>query len=215
MHMNVLVIGANGKTGKRVVQQLCKSTGHKVRAMIRDEKQASGLQRLGAETVVADLEKEIGHAFEEMDAVIFAAGSGSHTGPEKTETVDHLGAVQSVDEAEAHGLRRYVMLSSLFADDPDKGPASIHHYLVAKGKADGHLMASRLPYTVVRPGALTDDAGVGTIRAAQKLEKPSGRISRDDVAAALIACLSLPETEGKAIEILDGETGIEKALRSV
>ncbi|OYD08465.1 SDR family oxidoreductase [Paludifilum halophilum] len=213
--MKVLVIGANGKTGRQLVGLLGESASHRVRAMVRDEEQVPALQDQGAEVVVADLEQDFSHAFDGIEAVIFAAGSGAHTGPEKTESVDYQGAVRSVEEAEKHGVDRYIMLSSIAADDPDRGPSAIRHYLRAKGKADERLQHSRLNYTVVRPGGLSNDPPQGKIEAAERITDLSRRISRADVAAVLAACLDIENTSRRTFEILAGETPIEEALQTV
>lgn len=83
--------GANGKISRQLVQ-LFAGTEHQVRAMILKEEQSSELKPLGAdEIVVADLEKGIDHALKGCSAVVFTAGSGSHTGPDKMELVESWG----------------------------------------------------------------------------------------------------------------------------
>ena len=57
-------------------------------------------------------------------------------------------------------------------------------YYQAKAEADAQLEASRLDYTIVRPGGLTDDDGTGRIEAAPELGRRGG-IPREDVAAIL------------------------------
>jgi uncharacterized protein YbjT (DUF2867 family) len=211
-NMKVLVIGANGKTGRIAVELLGKSA-HQVRAMIRNEEQAPALEKLGAETVVADLEKDFSHALEGCDAVIFAAGSGSHTGPDKTIAVDQEGAIRSMETAERMGVNRYIMLSSLRSNEPEKGPEKIRHYLIAKKKADDHLRSTRLNYTIVRPGRLSDDAGTGKVNLAERLEFQPDPISRADVAQTLVACLDVSNTQRKSFDLLSGETPIVEALK--
>lgn len=96
--MKVLVAGANGHTGRLVVRYL-KEKGHEPLALIRDEKQADALKELGAAPVIGDLEKDVTDAVKQADAVIFAAGSGSKTGADKTIAVDQEGAKRLVDTA--------------------------------------------------------------------------------------------------------------------
>ena len=43
----------------------------------------------------------------------------------------------------------------------------------------------------------------------------TGEITRDDVAAVLLACLELDATVGKTFEVLGGETPIRDALASL
>ncbi|MRX72288.1 NAD(P)H-binding protein [Bacillus lacus] len=209
----VLVVGANGTTGRLLTEQLSKMEGFEPLSMIRKEEQAEDLKRLGGEPVLADLEEDVTNAVKGADAVIFAAGSGSSTGPEKTTSVDQEGAKRVVDAAKDAGVKHFVMLSSMGADIPENGPDEMQHYLNAKSNADEHLIRSGLSYTIVRPGGLTDEKGTGKIQAAESIEDKSGSIPREDVAAALIACLSVEEVDGKVVEILSGQTPVEDALK--
>ncbi|OYD07441.1 SDR family oxidoreductase [Paludifilum halophilum] len=212
--MNILVIGANGQVGKQLVERLGHSE-HQVRGMIREESQAADLEAFGAETVVADLEGDISHAVRGCDAIVFAAGSGAHTGPDKTELVDHLGAIRSIEEAEKQGVMRFVMLSALRAKEPEKGPEKLHHYLEAKKKADDRLAASHLDYTIVRPGRLSNEPGQGTVSASESLEFQPDPITRTDVAESLAEILDLKNTHRKGIDLLPGTTPIREALKKL
>jgi uncharacterized protein YbjT (DUF2867 family) len=208
--MNVLVIGANGLTGRRIVQRLQETT-HTPIAMIRDPSQKSTFDDWGVESRVGDLEAPLDPVLEGIDAVVFAAGSGSQTGPDKTLAVDRDGAVRSIAAVEAAGIERYLMLSSMRADPASQGHP-ISHYLRAKGIADEHLRRSELAWTIVRPGRLTNEPGTGKVSLTSTLE-PGGTIPRDDVAAVMVACLDRPGTVGKAFDLLSGGTPIEDALR--
>ncbi|MCS5575420.1 MAG: NAD(P)H-binding protein, partial [Pseudomonadales bacterium] len=81
--MTTLIIGANGKIGQLVCQQ-GSALGMDLLGMVRNTEQAPNLEKLGARTVVADLEGEFSHAFDGVSKVVFTAGSGSHTGADKT-----------------------------------------------------------------------------------------------------------------------------------
>ncbi|HET7657706.1 MAG TPA: SDR family oxidoreductase [Bacillales bacterium] len=213
--MKVLVIGANGNIGKLLVSKLSKSE-HKVRAMIRDESQREELEKRGGEVVIADLEKDFDHAFEGCNAVIFTAGSGAHTGPDKTELVDRQGAMKAVDLAKKHKIERFLIVSSMNADTPDNGPESMEHYYRAKGDADEHLLQSGLNYTIVRPGRLTNEHGKGSIVAEEKIEDRGEReIPREDVANVMINALDNENTYHRIFEVLSGDQPIDKALDSL
>lgn len=211
--METLVVGAHGATGRRIVGLLVVD-GHTVRGMIRDPAQAETISALGARPVIGDVEGELREAVAGCDAVVFAAGSGAHTGAEATIGVDQEGAKRTVDAAQAAGVRRFVMLSSMGTRDPDAGPASIRHYLRAKRVADDHLRDSDLAWTIVAPGRLTDDDGTGLVEAAEALDH-GGEISRDDVAAVIVASLRVPNTVGKTFEVLAGELPIGAALEEL
>jgi uncharacterized protein YbjT (DUF2867 family) len=206
--MTVLVIGAHGKVGRLLVPLLV-DAGHLVRAMVRDPAQETPMRECGAEAVLADLERDFGHALDGCHAVVFTAGSGGHTGADKTAAVDGLGAVLAIDAARQRGVRRFVMVSSRGADDPDRSEA-IRHYLVAKAIADGYLLRSGLDFTILRPGRLTDDPPTGRIRAGDHVGP--GGITRGDLAATVATTLELETTIGKTIEILNDGVPVREAL---
>lgn len=208
--MKVLVAGAHGNTGKRIVRLLSQNRFEPY-AMVRKEEHKDEMRELGGYPVVADLEGDVSEAVKGMDAVIFAAGSGANTGPEKTIDVDQNGAIRLIEEAESKGVPRFVMLSSLGADDPSKGPEKLRHYLEAKHNADNVLTSSNLLYTILRPGTLNDEPASG-VRADTSLDDRSGSISREDVAKALVACLNLEQTQGKVIEMQGGNLNVQEAL---
>jgi uncharacterized protein YbjT (DUF2867 family) len=214
--MDVLIVGANGKTGKLIIPLLLEA-GHRPRAMIRAEHQREDMLALGAEPVVGDLEAPLADVVRGHAAVIFAAGSGSKTGPEKTVDVDQKGAMALIDTCVAENCRRFVMLSAMATGAPERAPQSLHHYLISKAIADAHLGASGLDATIVRPGLLTDDAGTGKIRTGDNLGQvaDAGTISRADTARVLVACLDRPGTIGANFEMLAGDIPIEEALAAL
>lgn len=209
--MKVLVIGANGNTATRVVRRLAESP-HDPVAMIRDPAQRAKFDALGVPSVLGDLEYPIDHAVAGADAIIFAAGSGGHTGKDKTVLVDYLGAIRAMVAAQTQGVRRYIMLSSLNADIDST--SRIAHYHKAKGHADNHLRDTGLDYTIVCPGGLTDEAATERVVASADLQG-RGLTSRENLAMALVMCLDLDNTIGKSFGLLDGDMPIEAALRGL
>ena len=209
--MRVLVIGANGNTATRVIRRLVDSP-HDPVAMIRDPSQRAKFDEMGVPTVIGDLEYPIDHVMRDCDAVIFAAGSGGKTGKDKTVLVDHLGAIRSMVAAQVNGVKRYIMLSSINNDVNSTSP--IAHYHKAKAHADNHLKETDLDYTIVCPGGLTDDDA--TLRVAVSTElHGSGRTSRENLAAALVSCLDLPNTIGQCFSLLDGDVDLQAALAEI
>ena len=85
--MKVFVVGANGQIGQHLINLLRDSKEHTVRAMVRKQEQVDAFEKLGVETRLADLEgsvDEIAEAAKGCDAIVFTAGSGGHTGADKT-----------------------------------------------------------------------------------------------------------------------------------
>src|ERR687891_1911954 len=205
--MKVLVAGAHGKTSRRLVRILTED-GHEVRGLVRKEEQMPDVEADGAEAVLVDLEEEevegrIEEAVEGCDAIVFAAGAGPGSGVARKETMDYRGAVKLVEAAERHGVRRYLMLSSMGAGDPGSGSEAMQPYLFAKARADERLQESDLDYTIIRPGSLTEEEGAGRMEAAQTLSR-RGEIPREDVAPNFAEALEMPNTYRKTFEIIGG-----------
>lgn len=212
---NVLIIGANGSTGRIICELLQNSPKYQPIAMIRKKSQAQYFEAKGIETVFGDLEKDFDPAYEGIKRVIFVAGSGGATGPEKTKTVDEEGAIKSIDLAKKHQVEKFVLLSSMGAGNPeDFKNSDLYVYLLAKQKADEHLVKSDLNYSIVRPGGLTNDSGTGKIEAAEKLGK-KGKIPREDVAETLVEVLDSQLASIVTFEILEGQDIIKDAVEKL
>ena len=208
--MKVLVVGANGKVGTLLSGKLWAAHDFSPVALIRDVRQQMKFTAFGVPSVVGDVENGISEFLPGMDAVVFTAGSGAHTGPDKTIDVDQNAAIRLIDDCANAGVRRFVMVSAIGAD-PESESDRIRHYLRAKGVADKHLRASGLDYVIVQPGKLQDEPGTGRIELAEDLERHE-TISREDVADTIIECLRNYLTIGKTIRMVSGELKIKNAV---
>jgi uncharacterized protein YbjT (DUF2867 family) len=210
--MDILVVGGHGQIALRLLKLLA-ADGHTARGLIRKPEQAADLQAVGAVPVLGDLENDESLAgyVKGADAVVFAAGAGPGSGSARKRTVDLGGAIKLADAAIDEGVRRYLMVSSIGAQDPAARGASMQPYLEAKAEADAYVVASGLDYTIVRPGGLTDDPGTGRVRVTRELGQ-RGSVPRDDVAAVLAACLLRPDTIGVTFELFGGDDPIAEAL---
>ncbi|WP_026752800.1 SDR family oxidoreductase [Sediminibacter sp. Hel_I_10] len=205
----ILVAGANGTTGKKIIDLLENSQLYSPVAMIRKKEQEEQFTKRGIQTILADLEEDIQDVTTGMDKVIFAAGSGG----KKVTAVDQEGAKKMMDAAKKHDCKKFVMLSSIGADQPEKAD-QLQDYLKAKHNADEYLLKSDLKYTIVRPGSLNNDHGTGKIKLAKHLDN-SGSISRDDVAQTLVSALHDDVANNKTFEILNGDTLIADAMNTI
>ncbi|GAX08248.1 oxidoreductase [Secundilactobacillus silagincola] len=213
--MKVFVIGANGNVGRLISQQLSEK-GEEVVAGIRKPEQAAFFEDHQIKTAHVDLlgrPEELGVTLDGFNAVIFTAGSGGKTGDDMTLLVDLDGAVKSMQAAQIAGVKRYVMVSALWAEDRNRWSDTIRPYYAAKFYADEWLRyRTDLDYTIVEPGALTFDEGTGKINT-NGLE--GGSVAREDVASTVVASLDQPGTINKTIPLITGETPIEEALKNV
>jgi uncharacterized protein YbjT (DUF2867 family) len=214
--MRVAIAGGHGQIALRLAKVLSQR-GDKTVALIRNPDHAADVREAGAEPKVVDLEHasegDVAQAIAGSYAVIFAAGAGPGSGPERKETMDYGGAVKLIEAAKQAGVDRYVIVSSMGANPDASGEDTFAVYLRAKGRADDAVRASGLDATVVRPGGLTNDAGTGRVDLGESV--PRGQVPRDDVAAVLAAVLDSPNTIGRTMDLIGGDTPIAEAVAAI
>lgn len=217
--MRIVIAGGHGQIALRL-ERLLAARGDEVAGIIRRPEQAGDLLAAGAEPVVSDLESasvaEVARHLEGADAAVFAAGAGPGSGAARKETVDRDAAALFADAAEAAGVRRFLVVSSMGADrEPPEGTDPVFAaYLRAKGAADADVRArAGLDWTILRPGRLTDEPATGRVRLAGSTGRSD--VTRDDVAAVLAALLREPRTAGLTLELIGGEQPVEEAVKAV
>lgn len=215
--MRIVIAGGHGQIALRL-ERLLAARGNEVAGIIRKAEQGDDLREAGAEPVVLDLEsasvEEVAAQLQGADAAVFAAGAGPGSGTSRKDTVDKGAAVLFADAAVQAGVRRFVVVSSMGANPAHEGDEIFDVYLRAKGAADEYVRGlDALDWTILRPGALTNDAGTGLVR----LEAHTGRgsIPRDDVAAVLAELLETPATAGLTLELISGSAPVPVAVKSV
>jgi len=215
--VRVAIAGAHGKIAQRLTARLV-AGGDTVIGLIRNPGHAADLRARGADPVVCDLEhatvEEVAAAVAGADAVVFAAGAGPGSGAERKLTLDRDGAIKLL-EATAASATPYLIVSSVGAENPppDSDDDVFSVYLRAKAQADAAVMASERPWTVLRPGALTDDPGTGAVRL--DLSPFRGRVAREDVAEVLAGLLHDPRASHRILYVNGGEEPIAAALERV
>src|SRR5690606_8563814 len=119
--MDVAIAGGHGKIALHLAEQLS-GQGHRVRALIRNPDHADDVSATGATPVLLDLERagveEVAEAVAGADAVVFAAGAGPGSGAPRKYTVDRDGSILLADAAERAGVRRFLQISAMGADEP-------------------------------------------------------------------------------------------------
>ncbi|GEQ87248.1 putative sugar epimerase YhfK [Patiriisocius marinistellae] len=202
----ILVAGATGTTGKKIIDLLNKSGKFTPVAMVRNESQQSQFKKENIETVMGDLSEDVSHTTKGIDRVIFAAGSGG----KNVYDIDQEGAKRLIDASKKERIKKFVMLSSMGADNPQ---GELKEYLQAKQNADQYLDISGLTFTIVRPGTLNNEEGIGKIKLSHKLNE-RGEIPRWDVARTLVKSLDNEVAKNQSFEILRGETSVEEAVEN-
>jgi uncharacterized protein YbjT (DUF2867 family) len=212
--MDVVVAGGHGQIALRLLEQLT-ARGQRGRGLIRNPEHAADLEALGAEAVICDMEAEgdLAPFVDGADAIVFAAGAGPGSGPERKRTVDLGAAVKLIEAAGRSGIDRYVMVSAIGASDPESASPAMRPYIDAKAEADEELAGSGLAFTIVRPGRLTNEPGTGRVRAGHDIG--TGTVTRADVAATLAAVLAAPNTIGVTFDVLEGDVPIPDAVAAL
>ena len=132
--------------------------------------------------------------------------------------VDAIGVSNLVQTA-PENLSRFVFVSSCGVARKDEFPYSLLNafgVLDAKIKGETAILRSGLPYTIIRPGQLTDgpytssdfntlvqastEGKLGIVMATG--DTLNGQTSRIDVAAACVACLEIEAAKNKAFEMI-------------
>ena len=211
--VKVLIVGANGKVGTILSGKMWAANGFSPIALIRDSRQQTKFTALGVPSAVGDLEKGLLEFLPGLDTVVFTAGSGARTGPDKTIDVDQNASIRLMDDCKQAGVARFIMVSAIGADPYSISPL-IQHYLRAKGVADAHLRSSGLDYTILAPGTLLNETATGRIHAAEDLGR-HGTLPREDLVDCIIECLCNYHTIGKTIQMVTGRDKIKDAIAEV
>jgi uncharacterized protein YbjT (DUF2867 family) len=200
----ILVAGATGSTGRHIVHKLL-DRGYTVRAMSRSVERAAELGP-AVEPIAADVTQPhtLPAALLGVDVVISAIGGRRPIGENGFKAVDFEGNRALIDAAKTAGIKRFLVITA--------GSAGRDGFLYRlpfgpypwKARAEAHLRASGLDYTIVAPGGLKDEPGgqvAIAIRARANYE--TGPISREDVAEVIVTCLETDATIGKTLTIIN------------
>lgn len=128
---------------------------------------------------------------------------------ELPEQIDWLGQKVQIDAAKAAGVKQVVLVSSMGGTDPN-------HFLNKMGdnarildwkrKAEQYLIASGVPYTIIHPGGLIDEAGGAKQLVLgvddTLLENNPRNIPRADVAALAIGCIGLQAAMNRSFDVI-------------
>ena len=186
--MSVLLIGATGRTGIHLATRLHQQ-GTALRVIIRDPRRQSVFADLGAQALVIDLRDDFSRAFDGVDTVIYAAGSGESEGDSEERAIDRDAIVSACDYAKRYRCQMFAVISTLLASNPGGAPRGLEHYAQMKQEADEHVIASGLDYLILRPGPLDDGEGRGSIGAIEAPALDAATVARRDVAHVCAAAL--------------------------
>lgn len=212
--MRIAIIGGHGQIALQL-SRILSERGHTVRGVVRNPAHGADIEAAGGEPLVLDLERSdaetLATALAGTDAVVFAAGAGPGSGPDRKYTVDRDGSILLADAAVRAGIGRFLQISTMGAGKPPAGgDESWIAYIDAKTQAEDDLRGRDLAWTILRPGRLTDEPPTGQVLLADSV--PAGSIPRADVAAVLAELLITGAAPQRTLELISGTTGIDKAV---
>ena len=194
--MNIVIFGSTGTIGNHLLKRAL-DEGHKVTAFARDTTKIS-LNHERLVKVNGDVLKPVSvdAAIPGHDAVMIVLGAGTKG------RVRSIGTLNIITAMQAHNVKRLICQSTLGAGESRGNLNFFWKYIMfgcflRKAYADHELQehyvrASGLDWTIVRPGAFTDDVRAGEYRHGfSPTDKTTLlKISRADVAEFLLKQLS-------------------------
>ena len=189
--MNIVLLGANGRTGRLVVQQAL-SAGHTVPGIVRSTESLRDLQhdrldmRVGDASDPVFLKKTLpGH-----DVVMSTVGPRA---PTKSACAIYYDSAAAIVEAmQATGLKRVLVTSTALLFPPSGVFDQFIHLIAKNNQKAAELMEDRirnagLDYTIARPGFLTNDDDPGFTVADEAAPNGGRSVSRLALANFLVS----------------------------
>ncbi len=197
--MKVVIFGANGKTGILLTEQAL-AKGHQVTAYIR-RAGALALDHSNLKIIIGNLNDTIKlkEAISGAEACISVLGGGSLT-KHSPEIITGIDTIINIMEQES--VNRVVYLSSIGAGESRYLMGPVIRFLIAgimlrvpladHTSNEQRIAKSKLKWTLVRPGGLTDGPETGRLKYGSDITilKGSPRISRANVASFMIEQLT-------------------------
>lgn len=203
MKQTILIAGGTGRTGRIIVQKLL-ALGQQPRVLVRD--MAAARKLLGEKPLLfqGDVRDPatLAPAVKGCTTLISAIGSRAPVGPNCPKRVDYAGVAHLVDAAQAAGVGRFILISSIAVTQPDHPMNRFGKVLHWKRQGERHLEASDLAYTILRPGGLMQTPGDQRQLIFERGDQISGTISRADVAEACLQALARPASAGLTFELV-------------
>lgn len=210
----VLIAGATGETGRRLVGLLRRRGEHDLRVLSRSASRA--VEVLGGDVEVHEGDvrraETLRGAMRGVDVVVCTTGSRTYFGRNGGSAVDALGTSNLAAEAASDSVSQFVLLSafglerrsvflSLFS-------LALNRYFHWKAAAERAVRESGVPYTILRPVELRNRPPRGVARLNQREPLSLLRtVSRDLVAQSLLASISSSAALGKTFEVYEGAAG--------
>lgn len=204
----VLVAGASGRTGQQVVREL-QGAGYRVRALVRNADSARQVLGDGIEYATGDVRQRptLDAAMAGVRFVIVTIGATRKDPANGPEFVDYEGVRNLAQAAASAKADQIVVVSSAGVTQKDHVlNRMFDNVLIWKGKGEDAVRASGVPYSIVRPGGLTDKPGGEAGVRLEQGDKGTGVIPRADVARVCVAALKSAAARNRTFEVYGAAT---------
>lgn len=203
----IFLAGASRGVGREIANCLTQQQ-LKVKALLRTDAARTELEATGIKIVLGDALKveDIEKAMlgdEPIHTVISTIGGL----PKDGARADYLGNKNLIDAAVKAGVQKFILVSSIGTGNsavalPPQALETLGPVLAEKEKAEQHLIASGLTYTIIRPGGLKSEPATGN---GILTEDPriAGTIHRADVAQLVCRCLNSDRANNKTLSAVD------------
>ncbi len=203
----IFLAGASRGVGREIAKCLT-AQNLQVKALLRNDSAVAELEAIGVKTVMGDAlnvsDVEGAMLGEQPIHTVISTIGGL---PSEGERADFLGNKNLIDAAVKAGVQRFILVSSIGTGNsagalPPQALATLGPVLVEKDKAEQHLIASGLTYTIIRPGGLKSEPATGN---GILTEDPRivGTIHRPDVAQLVCQCLNSQLSHNKTLSAVD------------
>jgi len=204
--MRLTVFGATGKTGLEIVKQALDG-GHQVTAFVRDPARMA-IENDNLNLITGDVfdEASVAQAIKGQDAVVCALGSSEL----KSTTVRSGGTKSILKAMQENQVKRLVIVSAMGVGESWDTLSMFNKFFFAtmlKSSREDHeaqevaAKESGLDWTIIRPSGLTDTPLTKAYSIGENILAQTSRISRADVAYAILKDLLENKFLQKAVTI--------------
>ena len=215
--LNILVIGANGQLGRKLIQYIPEDANHKAIALLKNKAQVAYFTERGIENFLYRSEDSVEvflEAVKNVDALVIAEHNSDDILSDAIIEIDET--IQLLEALKYTSLKRLVHISTFETRKEDwiHLPVYFRPIMIKNYYVDRWLRLSSLDYTIIHPGDLIDKKGTGFVNVAESDIRRSD-ISREDVAKIIIACLENKSTIRKEFKVVSGKQPIIEAINLV
>ncbi|WP_327067508.1 SDR family oxidoreductase [Kitasatospora sp. NBC_01250] len=201
MESPIAVIGGTGRVGRLVARSLLER-GERVRVLGRSAHAAArpeeGLTHLRADVREAHT---LTAPLADCSAVVYSVEPGTaDSGPGSPRATMYQGMLNTL-AALGTNAAHVVLVSQIYVTRKNHSMNAYGHLLDWRLAGEDALRAADLPHTVIRPSWLTDHRDAGTGVRLEQGDAGDGRISRADVAEAVVQALYAPQGAGITFEM--------------